>query len=528
VLVTVAVGAVCGWNGVMTVVTVGSGPLSFAEVVSVARDGAEVKLGADAEAALERARAAVETLAAASTPSYGISTGFGALATRHIATEKRAQLQRSLVRSHAAGNGPVVEREVTRALMLLRLSTLATGHTGVRPQTARSLAGMISNGITPVVHEFGSLGCSGDLAPLAHCALALMGEGEVEDRHGVRRPAAVALSEAGLTPVELGAKEGLALINGTDGMLGMLVLAITDLRMLLKAADITAAMSVEAQLGTDRVFAADLQALRPHPGQAASAANLTRLLADSGVVASHRGPDCNRVQDAYSLRCSPQVHGAARDTVAHAALVAERELASAIDNPVVLEDGRVESNGNFHGAPVAYVLDFLAIVAADVASISERRTDRFLDKARNHGLPPFLADDPGVDSGHMIAQYTQAGIVSELKRLAAPASVDSIPSSAMQEDHVSMGWSAARKLRRSVDGLARVVAVEYLTAARALDLRAPLTPSPATAAAVALLRRNVEGPGPDRHLAPEIEHAYQDIRSGALVRAVEETIGELE
>jgi histidine ammonia-lyase len=338
----------------------------------------------------------------------------------------------------------------------------------------------------------------------------------------------VALSEAGLTPVELGAKEGLALINGTDGMLGMLVLAVTDLRMLLKAADITAAMSVEAQLGTDRVFAADLQALRPHPGQAASAANLTRLLADSGVVASHRGPDCNRVQDAYSLRCSPQVHGAARDTVAHAALVAERELASAIDNPVVLEDGRVESNGNFHGAPVAYVLDFLAIVAADVASISERRTDRFLDKARNHGLPPFLADDPGVDSGHMIAQYTQAGIVSELKRLAAPASVDSIPSSAMQEDHVSMGWSAARKLRRSVDGLARVVAVEYLTAARALDLRAPLTPSPATAAAVALLRRNVEGPGPDRHLAPEIEHAYQDIRSGALVRAVEETIGELE
>jgi histidine ammonia-lyase len=511
----------------MTVVTVGAGPLSFAEVISVARDGAEVQLGADAVAALERARAAVEALAAAATPSYGISTGFGALATRHIPAEKRAQLQRSLVRSHAAGNGPVVEREVTRALMLLRLSTLATGHTGVRPQTARTLAGMLSHGITPLVHEYGSLGCSGDLAPLAHCALALIGEGEVEDRNGVRRPAAVALSEAGLEPVELGAKEGLALINGTDGMLGMLVLAITDLRMLLKAADITAAMSVEGQLGTDRVFAADLQALRPHPGQAASAANLTRILAGSGVVASHRGPDCNRVQDAYSLRCSPQVHGAARDTVDHAAVVAERELASAIDNPVVLDDGRVESNGNFHGAPVAYVLDFLAIAAADLASISERRTDRFLDKARNHGLPPFLAHDPGVDSGHMIAQYTQAGIVSELKRLAAPASVDSIPSSAMQEDHVSMGWSAARKLRRSVDGLARVIAVEYLTAARALDLRAPLTPSPATAAAVALLRRNVEGPGPDRHLAPEIEHALQDVRSGALVRAVEDTIGEL-
>jgi histidine ammonia-lyase len=386
---------------------------------------------------------------------------------------------------------------------------------------------MLSAGITPVVHEYGSLGCSGDLAPLSHCALALMGEGDVTDAAGVRRPAAVALSEAGLAPVELEAKEGLALINGTDGMLGMLVMAIADLRLLLRAADVTAAMSVEGQLGTDRVFAADLQALRPHPGQAASAANLVRILADSAIVASHRGPDCNRVQDAYSLRCSPQVHGAARDTVDHAALVASRELASAVDNPVVTDDGRVESNGNFHGAPVGYVLDFLAIVAADVASMSERRTDRFLDKARNHGLPPFLAHDPGVDSGHMIAQYTQAAIVSELKRLANPASVDSIPSSAMQEDHVSMGWSAARKLRLAVDGLARVVAIEYLTAARALDLRAPLAPSPATAAAVALLRRNVEGPGPDRHLAPEIEHAYDDVRSGALVRAVEQVIGEL-
>jgi len=513
-------------------VTVGIGPVSFDDVLAVARHDAPVVLGDDAVVAIDAARTAVEKLAASPTPVYGISTGFGALATRHIPTEKRAQLQKSLVRSHAAGSGPEVEREVVRALMLLRLSTLATGHTGVRLVTAQTMAGMLTAGITPVVHEYGSLGCSGDLAPLSHCALALMGEGEVLDREGVRRPAGVALSEAGLTPVELEAKEGLALINGTDGMLGMLVMAIADLRMLLKAADITAAMSVEAQLATDRVFAADLQALRPHPGQAASAANLTRLLEGSAIVASHRGPDCNRVQDAYSLRCSPQVHGAARDTVDHAAVVASRELASAVDNPVVLTDpvtgeSRVESNGNFHGAPVAYVLDFLAIAAADVASISERRTDRFLDRARSHGLPPFLADDPGVDSGHMIAQYTQAAIVSEMKRLAAPASVDSIPSSAMQEDHVSMGWGAARKLRRSVDGLARVVAVEYLTAARALDMRAPLEPSPATAAAVALLRRNVEGPGPDRHLAPEIEHALDDVRSGALVAAVENLMGEM-
>ena len=518
-------------------VVVGTGPLSPEEVVAVARHGAGVRLGDDALAAIDRARGVVEGLAAAPTPSYGVSTGFGALATRHIPASRRRDLQRSLVRSHAAGTGPEVEREVTRALMLLRLSTLATGRTGVRRGTAALLAAMLDAGITPVVHEFGSLGCSGDLAPLSHCALALMGEGDVRDADGVLRPAADALAAAGLVPVELAEKEGLALINGTDGMLGMLVLAIADLRMLLATADVAAAMSVEAQLGTDRVFAADLQALRPHPGQGASAANLRRLLADSPVVASHRGPDCNRVQDAYSLRCSPQVHGAARDTVDHAALVAGRELASAIDNPVVLVDpddpagGRVESNGNFHGAPVAYVLDFLAIAAADVAGISERRTDRFLDRARNHGLPPFLAHDPGVDSGLMIAQYTQAALVSELKRLAVPASVDSIPSSAMQEDHVSMGWSAARKLRRVVDALARVVAVEAMTGARALDLRTAelgVGPARGTGAAVAALRAaGVAGAGPDRHLAPEIEAAVGLVASGALLTAVQQEIGEL-
>ncbi len=517
------------WHMSSSSVAVGTGPVSPEELVAVARGGASVELAPDAVEAIGAARAVVDELAAAATPAYGISTGFGALATRHIPTEMRAQLQRSLVRSHAAGSGPEVEREVVRALMLLRLSTLATGHTGVRLETAQLMASMLSHQITPIVREYGSLGCSGDLAPLSHCALALMGEGEVRDADGVLMPAAEALAKAGLAPVELAAKEGLALINGTDGMLGMLLMAIADLRMLLRTADVAAAMSVEGQLATDRVFAPELQAIRPHPGQALSAANLTRVLADSGVVASHRGPDCNRVQDAYSLRCSPQVHGGARDTVEHAAQVAGRELASAVDNPVVLADqGRVESNGNFHGAPVAYVLDFLAIVAADVASISERRTDRFLDKARSHGLPPFLADDPGVDSGHMIAQYTQAAIVSEMKRLAAPASVDSIPSSAMQEDHVSMGWSAARKLRRSVDGLTRVVAIEVLTAARALDLRRPLEPSPATAAVVRLLRSSgIEGPGPDRHLSPEIETAVELVRSGAVLASVEEVIGEL-
>jgi histidine ammonia-lyase len=286
-------------------------------------------------------------------------------------------------------------------------------------------------------------------------------------------------------------------------------------------------MSVEGLLGTDAVFAADLQELRPHPGQAASAANLRHILAGSAIMASHQGPECTRVQDAYSLRCAPQVAGAARDTIEHAAMVASRELAAAIDNPVITADGRVESNGNFHGAPVAYVLDFLAIAAADLASMSERRTDRFLDVARNSGLSAFLAEDPGVDSGHMIAQYTPAAIVSEMKRLAVPASVDSIPSSAMQEDHVSMGWSAARKLRRAVDGLTRVLAVELLTAARGIELRAPLAPAAATGAVIEALRAAVPGPGPDRFLAPEIEAAVQFIADGGAVRAAESVTGSL-
>jgi histidine ammonia-lyase len=520
-----------------TTVTVGASPVGPAEVVAVARGGAPVHLSSDALAAIDAGRRTIDALAQDDRPHYGVSTGFGALASRHIPPERRTQLQRSLIRSHAAGSGQEVEREVVRAMMLLRLRTMATGHTGVRRGTAAAYGQLLNAGLTPVVYEFGSLGCSGDLAPLAHCALALMGEGEVRDADGVLAPAGEALGRAGIAPVELAEKEGLALINGTDGMLGMLVLALEDLRVLLTTADITAAMSVEGLLGTDAVFAADLQALRPQPGQAASAANMRAVLAGSPIVASHRGPEDPRVQDPYSLRCAPAVVGGARDTVAHAAAVAERELASAIDNPVIAGGGdevRVASNGNFHGAPLGYVLDFLAIVAADVASIAERRTDRFLDPARSHGLPAFLADDPGVDSGLMIAQYTQASIVSELKRLAAPASVDSIPSSAMQEDHVSMGWSAARKLRRAVDGLARVLAVELITAARGVQLRAPLEPGPATGAVVAALRsgvggaRGVEGPGPDRYLAPDIEAAYALVRSGAVVAAAEAVTGPLQ
>jgi histidine ammonia-lyase len=513
-------------------VTVGAHALTVAEVVAVARHDAPVVLDSASLDAVQASRAIVEALADDVEPHYGISTGFGALATTFIPAERRAQLQASLVRSHAAGSGPEVEREVVRALMLLRLSTLMTARTGARRVTVETYAAILNAGITPVVREYGSLGCSGDLAPLAHCALAAMGEGQVRvggaaDGAGTLQGAGDALAAAGIPPVVLAEKEGLALINGTDGMLGMLSLALHDLAALLTTADIAAALSVEALLGTDAVFADDLQRLRPQQGQALAAANLRALLAGSPIVASHKGPECTRVQDAYSLRCAPQVHGGARDTLSHAALVAERELASAVDNPVLTLDGRVESNGNFHGAPIAYVLDFLAIVVADVASMSERRTDRFLDPARNQGLTPFLAHEVGVDSGLMIAQYTAAGIVSELKRLASPASVDSIPSSAMQEDHVSMGWAAARKLRRAIDGLGRVLAIEVMTASRAADLRAPLRPGAATGAVIDEVRTVVAGPGADRYLSPEIEAVVALVQSGRILAAAETATGPL-
>lgn len=498
-------------------VSVGIGPISIDDVVAVARHGAGVTLDPKALDQVEASRALIDGLASDPEPHYGISTGFGALANTFIKDDRRAQLQASLVRSHAAGSGAEIEREVIRALMLLRLSTLMTGRTGVKRQTVETYAAVLNAGITPVVREYGSLGCSGDLAPLSHVALACIGEGDVRDASGTLMPSAQALAAAGITPLKLGEKEGLALINGTDGMLGMLSLALHDLARLLETADLAAALSVEGLLGSGKVFAADLQALRPQAGQALAARNMRELLDGSPIVASHQGPGCTRVQDAYSLRCAPIVHGAARDTAAHAQRVAEAELASAVDNPVITLDGRVESNGNFHGAPVAYVLDFLAIAIADVASMSERRTDRFLDKARNNGLPPFLAHEVGVDSGLMIAQYTSAGIVSELKRLAVPSSVDSIPSSAMQEDHVSMGWAAGRKLRRAIDGLQRVLAIELMAAARGIALRAPLDAGANTKPVVDKLRATGAEPGPDRFLSPDIEAITALVGTGELL-----------
>ena len=478
----------------MTVVVSGAA-LTIDEVVRVARGDDRVELDPRAAATMAETRALVEALGHAAEPAYGVSTGFGAMATRHIAPDDRRRLQLSLVRSHAAGVGPPVEAEVVRAMVLLRARTLASGVTGARPVVAERLLALLNDGTTPIVPEYGSLGCSGDLAPLAHVALALV--------------------EGGLVLEE---KEGLSLVNGTDGMLGMLCLAVVDAATLLATADVTAAMSVEALLGTDQAFAADVVALRPQPGQQISAANLRAVLAGSAIVASHRHGDA-RVQDAYSLRCAPQVHGAARDVLDHVRGVAERELAAGIDNPVVV-NGRVISHGNFHGAPLAYAADMAAIVLTDVAAMAERRVDRHLDPNRSHGLPPFLAADPGVDSGLMLAQYTAAALVAECRRLSVPASVDSIPTSALQEDHVSMGWAAARKLRRVLDAVGHVLAIEAVTAGRALDLRAPLAPAAGTGAALGRLREVVPGPGPDRVLAPELAAAAEVVISGALLDAV--------
>jgi histidine ammonia-lyase len=505
------------------IVTVYPTGVTAADVLLVARDDARVEIDPATVEAMAASRAIVDNIEASGRPVYGVSTGFGALASTSIAPERRAELQHALIRSHAAGIGDPMPREVVRAMMLLRLRSLALGRSGVRPALAQGLADLLNHDITPWVPEHGSLGASGDLAPLAHCALVLLGEGWVVAKDGARQAAAEALRTAGLQPLELAAKEGLALINGTDGMLGMLLLAIDDARHLFTMADVTAALAIEAMLGSERPFLPELHEIRPHPGQAASAANIRSLLQDSRIMDSHRDNLDHAVQDAYSMRCAPQVAGAARDTLDFVVSVCGRELISVVDNPVVLPDGRVESTGNFHGAPLGFAADFLAIAAAEVGAIAERRVDRLLDVTRSRDLPPFLAPDAGVNSGLMIAQYTAAGIVAENRRLAAPASVDSLPTSGMQEDHVSMGWSATKKLRTVLDNLTSLLAVELLAAVRGLQLRAPLTPSPAGRAAIAAVEPFAGPPGPDVFLAPVLEQARAVVRG----RELRNSLGDL-
>jgi histidine ammonia-lyase len=500
--------------------------LRLDDVVAVAR-GQHVALAPEAAERIRAAREVVRAKADADEVVYGVTTGFGSLAEVRIERDRTVELQHAILRSHATAVGRPLARDEARAMLFLRAHVLALGYSGVRAEVVERMIELLNRDLVPAVPERGSLGASGDLAPLAALALPLIGGGSLLV-DGRPIPAADALAAAGLEPLRLVEKEGLALVNGTQGMTAVGILAAERVRSLSRAADIAAAMSVEAALGTDRAFDERLQALRPHAGQAASAANLRRLLAASPIVASHRQGH-HLVQDAYSLRCAPQVHGATRDVLAFASSVLEVEASSVSDNPIVLPDeGEVVSGGNFHGQPVAVALDALALATVGTASVSERRLYRLLDPATSHGLPAFLVNESGVNSGFMLAQYTAASLVSECKSIAHPASVDSIPSSAGQEDHVSMGLTAARHAREVVEAAEIVVAIEALAAAQALDLRAPPAPALGTGAARDAVRSVAPFLDRDRELAPEIDAATGLVRDGGLLAAVEAAVGTLE
>jgi len=497
--------------------------LDIADVVAVAR-GERVEFPPAAAERMRAARAVVDEKVASGETVYGVTTGIGSLATVRIRPEQAAQLQFDIVRSHATAVGPPLPREEARAMLLLRAHVLALGYSGVRPLIVERMVEMLNRDLIPAVPQQGSLGASGDLAPLAHLALPLLGLGEILAPDG---PAPSAGLMGGLEPIALEPKEGLALVNGTQGMLAIGTLALSRAEGLSRAADVAAAMSVEALLGTDRAFDERLQRLRPHPGQAASAANLRRLMEGSEIAASHRESG-HLVQDAYSIRCAPQVHGATRDIAAFVRQVLVREIASVSDNPVVLpESGEVLSGGNFHGQPVALALDALAAAVVPTAGISERRLYRLLDPALSNGLPPFLVQESGLYSGYMLVQYTAASLVSESKTLAHPASIDSITSSAGQEDHVSMGMTAARHARECVANAEAVVALEALAAAQALELRAPLTPGRGSRGALAAIREVVDPLDSDREVRLDTAAAIDLVRSGRLVEAVEAEVGEL-
>jgi histidine ammonia-lyase len=499
---------------VETVIVDGS-PLSPQQVVDVAYRRANAIAADDLAERLRPARELVDRVVDAGDVVYGINTGFGALANTHIGRDQGETLQYNLIRSHASGVGDPLPDNLVRAILLLRARTLSQGHSGVRPLIVERLLEMVNRNIIPVVPSQGSVGASGDLAPFAHIALTVIGEGSVRIDGDI-----VPTSATDLLPIELRAKEGLSLLNGTEGMAAMGALALHDARRLAAAADVACALTVEAMMGSSRPFRADIHRLRPHPGQIASAARIAGLLEGSAIGASHADDFDHAVQDAYSLRCAPQVHGAVSDTLDHMEAVLTREMGSVVDNPIVFPDtDEVISAGNFHGEPLAFVLDFAAIAVAELASISERRTDRMLDPRRSRGLPPFLAPDPGLNSGYMIAQYVQAALVAENKVLAHPASVDSITTSGNQEDHVSMGWGAGRKLTPILDNTSRVIAAEILCAVQGIDYRKPLEPGPGAASVVTLVRNHVPPLGQDRPLSDEIETVAELIKDGSIEAA---------
>jgi histidine ammonia-lyase len=481
---------------------------------AIACDDVPVRLAATARRQVEAARAVVDAKAAGDAAVYGVNTGFGSFAETRIAPHELAVLQVNLLRSHAAGVGELLPAPAVRAMMALRANVLARGHSGIRTETLDLLIAMLNRGVTPVVPSRGSVGASGDLAPLAHLALVLIGEGETLDAHGRRQPGATALSAAGLSPVTLAPKEGLALINGTQASTAVLALALLEAERLARAADVVAALSIDALRGSTRPFQARIHAARPHDGQRVSAANIERLLAGSQINASHA--DCGRVQDAYSERCAAQVHGACRDALTFVAGTVEREANASTDNPMVFADsGDIVSGGNFHGAPVAVAADLLAIGVAQLATISERRSERLVNPALS-GLPAFLTRNGGLESGLMLAQVTAAALTSEIKPLAHPASVDTIPTSANKEDHVSMSMAAALKASRVVDLATHVVAVELLCAAEAIDLLAPLRSSGPLMLVHDAVRALVARRDADRPPAPDLEALARMIRTGAL------------
>lgn len=498
--------------------------LGLEEFRRVVRGGEPVRLSQAARQRVAECRAFVDELVGRGEPVYGLNTGFGKLATVRIAPQDLKRLQRNLLLSHAIGVGEPFAPEVVRGMLLLRVQSLAMGYSGVRAVVLDYLVEFLNRGVTPVVPSQGSVGASGDLAPLAHMCLPLIGEGEVEYR-GRLRPAGEVLRELGLEPLELEAKEGLALINGTQAMASLLALLLLDSATLLKSADLAAAMSVEALKGSHRPFDEAVARLRPHPGLAATSANLRKLLHDSEIMRSHQG--CDKVQDAYSLRAVPQVHGASRDALAHVREVVLREMRSVTDNPLVLPgEARTLSAGNFHGQPLALAADYAGIALAELANISERRIEQMLNPSLS-GLPAFLAEGSGLNSGLMISQYTAAALVSENKVLAHPASVDSIPTSANQEDHVSMGTIACRKARAIYENTLWVLAIELASAAQALDFHTPLRPGRGVEAVYRRIRREIPHLDRDRYLKPELSRIRELIRSGELGRVAEEAVGEL-
>ena len=497
--------------------------LTLSLVKRVASDGVAVALDDSARPQVRAARDVVEHAVASNGRIYGVTTGFGRLKNVKIEPAEAIALQRNLILSHASGVGEPLPNDATRASMLLRAQSLVRGYSGVRIELIEMLLEMLNRGVTPVIPSQGSVGCSGDLAPLAHMALVIIGEGEAWFK-GERLAGAAALDRAGLKPYTLSFKEGISLINGTQIMTGIGALALVRANNALKTADICGAMSLEAYFGTDTPFAERINALRPHPGQVHCGSNIRKLLHGSEVLASHK--DCDRVQDPYSFRCMPVVHGAARDTLRFAESTLEIEINSVTDNPIIFpDDGALISNGNFHGGPVGLALDYVAIALTDAASISERRTYKLLEGAE--GLPPFLTERFGLCSGYMLAQYTAAALVSENKTLSTPASMDSIPTSAGQEDHNSMGTISARKLASAVANYETVVAIELLEAAQALDFRAPLKPGRGTSIAHRLLRERVTHLDHDRNISEDINTSLELVRSGKLVAAVEDQIGVL-